>query len=74
MWIEGRRYLSLNMLARYRGNHTLTTEPKQHRGTDRIPPQESTDDVLHHALGLDPVSCARLNWGRRQRPLGADHH
>ncbi len=28
-WIEGRRYLGLDVLARSRGDHTTTTEPQQ---------------------------------------------
>ena len=57
-WIEARRYLGLDVLSKSRADHTPTNRTGGHpRGTDRLNHhvEESHDDVVHHAPGLDPA-------------------
>jgi len=66
-WIEGRRYLGLDVLARSRGDNTTTTEPDQEvTPAELTAHEESRDELVHHAPGLDPAretarsSCSSL--------------
>ncbi|WP_338051868.1 hypothetical protein [Rhodococcus koreensis] len=64
-WIDGRRCLGLDVLARSRGDNAATTEPKQEVTPEahRITPRGVTRHLVHHVLGLDHTELSGDSGG-----------